>query len=216
MDGWKTPDGRKLVAWRPETATRLPDGTERPSFSFLLLSPERIESTWEWRQDSVEDWLYTSAYFVEAGALQCCFSGDRFAGGESCSVSVVLSGLEPLPQAEVPPRDQIEALVRARARALALQAAERHEADERRRRSLHAALRDVPGTGPIVLTFALDGAGWVVRHGDETWWRATDWPWLGTGLRDQLGPVVKARYAPRPARLEVDDATWRSLDYSND
>lgn len=216
MDGWKTPDGKKLVAWRAEEPTRLPDGTQRPSFSFLLVASGRLDSTWLWRQDSVEDWLYTSAYFVEDGELRCCFSGDRFAGGETCSVSTELRGLEPLPPDEVPPPGEVEELMRARARALEDQAARRREADERRREALRAALRDVPGAGPIVLTFALDDAGWVVRYGDEVWWRATDWPWVGKGLHDQLNPVVKARYAPRPARLEVDDATWRSMAYSND
>lgn len=216
MDGWRTADGRTLVAWQGEAPARLPDGSERATFSFLLLGPDHIERTFEWHQDSVEDWLYTSAYFVEQDELRCCFSGDRFGGGESCSVSTELRGLEPLAPTHVPARPTVEALVRARAQALASQAAERRRADEQRADSLRAALRDVPGAGPIVLTFALDGGAWVVRHGADEWWRTTSWPWLGKGLHDQLSPIVRRRYAPRPAKLEVDDATWRSLDYSND
>ena len=77
-----------------------------------------------------------------------------------------------------------------------------------------SALRPVPGTA--ALTFSLDGTHWVVRHGTSEWWRDGTWPWLGKGLHDLLAPVVTRHYAPRPAQLEVDDATWRSLSWVND
>lgn len=213
MDAWRTPDGKTLVAWRDEAPCRLPSGAERATSTFLLLGPGGLERTWDWRQSSVEDWLYTSAYFVADGALQCCFSGERDSGRESCSVSIELSGLVPT---EAPARDAITPLVRASEDALHRAREARLAADEARLRGFRAALRPVPGSEPIVLTFSATDSDWVVSHRGEAWWRSTDWPWLGKGLHDQLSPIVKQHYAPRPARLEVDDATWRSMAYAND
>lgn len=216
MDAWRTPDGKTLVAWRDEAPCRLPGGVERATSTFLLIGPGGLERTWDWRQSSVEDWLYTSAYFVADGALQCCFSGERDSGRETCSVSVELPGLVPLPAAEAPSREAITPLVRANDEALSRAREARQAADEVRLKRFREALRPVPGTDAVVLTFSATASGWVVSHGGEAWWRSTDWPWLGKGLHDQLSPIVKQHYAPRPARLEVDDATWRSLEYAND
>lgn len=72
------------------------------------------------------------------------------------------------------------------------------------------------GADELRLTFSLDGTDWVVRHGNDVWWRDGSWPWLGSGLHRLLTPVVTDRYAPRKARLEVDAAAWQSLASSND
>lgn len=213
MDAWLTPHGQVLVAWKPASAARLPNGDQVATFTFLLLERGAIVREYDWRQSSLEDWLYTSAYFVSDGALKCCFLGERDSGRETNQVSIELDGLV---ATHAPTTDELLALVGARdakanevrVAALAVQQA--------RLDGFARALRDVPGTDALLLTFSLDGTDWVVRHGTVEWWRDGTWPWLGKGLRDQLAPVVTRRYAPRRATLEVDDATWRSLSYAND
>ena len=213
MDAWRALEGQVLVAWKPGPAARLPDGREVSTFTFLLLDRGALVREYDWRQSSLEDWLYTTAYFVSDSALKCSFVGERFGGRETNEVSIELSGLVPVP---APAFELLRSLVEARdSRA--------REANERAQRELDAmldgfrrGLRDVPGAEALTLTFALDGKDWVVRHGDVEWWRDGSWSWLGSGLHRLLAPVVTGRYAPRPARLEVDAATWQSLAYSND
>ena len=97
MDAWRTPDGQVLVAWKPEPAARLPDGLEVSTFTFLLLDRGALVREYDWRQASLEDWLYTTAYFVSDGALKCSFLGERFGGRETNEISVELQGLVPSP-----------------------------------------------------------------------------------------------------------------------
>ncbi|MDP1918333.1 MAG: hypothetical protein Q8L14_18955 [Myxococcales bacterium] len=213
MDAWRTPDGRVLVAWKPWPSTRLPDGSEVSTFTFLLLDRGALVREYDCSQSSLEDWLYTTAYFVSDGALKCSFFGERYGGRETNEVSVELHGLVPVP---APAFEVLRSLVEARDS----MAREANEGARRERDAMldgfRRALREVPGAEEFTLSFALDGPDWVVRHGNDVWWRDGSWPWLGSELHRLLVPVVTARYAPRPARLEVDAATWQSLAYSND
>ncbi|MBM4781077.1 MAG: hypothetical protein GQE15_25570 [Archangiaceae bacterium] len=213
MRVWRTADGALLVEWKAERAARLPDGREVATASFLRIEGDAVTRESWWNESSLEDWLYTTAFFVDGDCLKSCFRGERYGGGETCTVSVELSGLTVVP---APPEADLRAIVgkhherkeQHHRRALAV--------EEARDRSFVAALRPVSGTAPVVLVFALDGMDWVVHRGGEIWWRERDWPWLGKGLRDKLAPLVKAHYAPRPATLEVDSATWQSMSYAND
>jgi hypothetical protein len=213
VDAWRAPEGQVLVAWKPGPPARLPDGREVSTFTFLLLDRGALVREYDWSQSSVEDWLYTTAYFVADGALKCSFLGERYGGRETNEVSIELSGLVPVP---APAFELLRSLVEDRdSRA--------RDANERAQRELDAlldgfrrALRDVPGASALTLTFSLHGKDWVVRHENVEWWRDRTWSWLGSGLHRLLAPIVTRRYAPRPARLEVDDATWRSHAYSND
>lgn len=213
MDAWRTLDGHVLVAWKPGPATLLPDGREVSTFTFLLLDRGALVREYDWRQSSLEGWLYTTAYFVTDGALKCSFLGERFGGRETNEVSIELPGLVPVP---APAFELVRSLVEARdSRAREASAVAQQERDAMLD-GFRRALRDAAGSEELRLTFALDGKDWVVRHGDVEWWRDGGWPWLGSGLHRLLAPVVTGRYAPRPARLDVDAATWLSLAYSND
>lgn len=213
MDAWRAPEGQVLVAWKPGPAARLPDGREVSTFTFLLLDRGALVREYDWRQSSLEDWLYTTAYFVSDGALKCSFVGERFGGRETNEISIELSGLVPVP---APAFDLLRTLVEARdSKAREASAVAQRELDAMLD-GFRRALPDVPGAEELTLTFALDGTDWVVRHEKVEWWRDRTWSWLGSGLHRLLAPLVTRRYAPRPARLEIDEATWRSLAYSND
>lgn len=212
MRAWRTADGALLVEWRIERAILLPDGREVSTASFLRLEGEAVTREFPWSQSSLEDWLYTTAHFVEGDSLKACFRGERYGGGETCSVTTELIDLSVVTADE------------ARLRAIIAAHHERKNSEQRRAlavedardRSFLAALRPVPGTAPIALGFSLDGLDWVVHHEGDVWWRERDWPWLGKGLRDKLAPLVARHYAPRLATLEVDSATWQSMSYAND
>ena len=65
MRAWRTADGALLVEWRIERAILLPDGREVSTASFLRLEGEAVTREFPWSQSSLEDWLYTTAHFVE-------------------------------------------------------------------------------------------------------------------------------------------------------
>ncbi len=213
MRVWRTADGALLVEWKVERAVRLPHGREVATASFLRIDGDVVTREYWWNESSLEDWLYTTALFVEGDFLKSCFRGERYGGGETCTVSTELSGLRVVAE---PPEASLRTIIAnhhaqkdaAHRRAL--------EVDDARDRSFLASLRPVPGSAPVLLVFALDGMDWVVHHGGEVWWRERDWPWLGKSLRDRLAPLVTTHYAPRPATLEVDSATWQSMSYAND
>lgn len=211
MRVWRTTDGALLVEWKSERPIRLPDGREVPTASFLRIAGDAVTREFLWNESSLEDWLYTTALFIEGDCLKSCFRGERYGGRETCTVSTELSGLVLADTpADLPTRitNHLAKKDQQHRRAAAV--------EEARDRSFVAALRPIPGSGPVVLVFSLDGPEWVVHHEGEVWWRDRDWPWLGKGLRDKLARLVTAHYAPRPATLDVDSATWQSMAYAND
>lgn len=213
MRVWRTADGALLVEWRAERTTLLPDGREVPSASFLRIDGATVTREFLWTESSLEDSLFTTSHFVEGDALKSCFRSLRDGGGETCTVSTELCGLSVVAS---PAEEALRAIIASHHTRQA--EAHRHALDVEaaRARSFVAALRPIPGTGPVQLVFALDGLDWVVRNGAEVWWRERDWPWLGKGLRDTLAQLVTVHYAPRQASLEVDSTTWQSMAYSND
>ena len=128
----------------PLPAARLPDGLEVSTFTFLLLDRGALVREYDWRQASLEDWLYTTAYFVSDGALKCTFLGERFGGRETNEISVELQGLVPSP---APAFEVLRSLVEARD----ARAREARDVAQRERDAMldgfRRALRDVPGAG---------------------------------------------------------------------